>query len=124
MISQEPENNRGIHEGIESVVRKEVKKRGELYVITGPMFQGGQLQALKSRVIIPTGVYKCLYDPTRKEAGCYLEQNAPGADYSTVSVSEIEKLAGINLFPVLTQDVKNRVMRLPAAKARSRKGNQ
>ncbi|MCE1226255.1 MAG: DNA/RNA non-specific endonuclease [Geobacteraceae bacterium] len=124
MIPQEPENNRGIHEGIESAVRKEVKKRGELYVITGPLFQGGQLQALKNRVIIPSGVYKCLYDPTRKEAGCYLEQNAPGADYSTVSVAEIEKLAGINLFPALTQDVKNRVIRLPIAKARSRKGNR
>jgi endonuclease G len=124
MIPQEPKNNRGIHEGIESAVRKEVKKRGELYVVTGPLFQGGQLQALKNRVIIPTGVYKCLYDPARKEAGCYLEQNAPGTDYSSVSVAEVEKLAGINLFPALTQDVKSSVMRLLAAKARSRKGNR
>jgi endonuclease G len=124
IIPQVPENNRGIHERIESVVRKEVKRRGDLYVVTGPLFQGQSLQSLKGRVMIPTGVYKCLYDPNKLEAGCYLEQNGPGADYSTVSVSEIEKLAGINLFPALTQDAKSRVMRLPAAKVRSRKGNQ
>lgn len=121
MIPQVPENNRGIHEGIESAVRKEVKKRGELYVITGPLFQGAKLESLKSRVIIPTGIFKCLYDPNRKEAGCYLEQNAPGPDYSTATVAEIEKQAGINLFPALSADIKNRLMKLPAAKPRGRK---
>ena len=121
MIPQVPENNRGIHEGIESAVRKEVKKRGELYVVTGPLFQGGQLQSLKGRIVIPTGIYKCLYDPNRQEAGCYLEQNAPGTDYSTVTAAEIEKQAGINLFPGLSADVKNRLMKLPVAKPRGRK---
>lgn len=121
MIPQAPENNRGIHEGIESAVRKDVKKRGELYVITGPLFQGAKLESLKGRVIIPTGIFKCLYDPNRQEAGCYLEQNAPGPDYSTATVAEIEKRAGINLFPALSADTKNRLMKLPVAKPRGRK---
>lgn len=121
MIPQDHNNNTGIHEGIESAVRKEVKKRGELYVITGPLFQGAKLESLKGRVIIPTGIYKCLYDPSRKEAGCYLEQNAPGPDYSTATVTEIEKQAGINLFPALSADIKNRLMKLPVAKPRGRK---
>ncbi len=123
MIPQEPENNRGIHEKIESAVRREVKRRGELYVITGPLFQGSRLESLKGRVIIPTGIFKCLYDPIRKESGCYLEQNAPGTDYSTVTVAEIEKQAGINLFPALSSDIKNRQMRLPIARPRGRRGN-
>lgn len=121
MIPQAPENNRGIHEGIESAVRKEVKKRGELYVITGPLFQGTRLESLKGKVIIPTGIYKCLYDPNRQEAGCYLEQNAPGTEYSTATVAEIEKQAGINLFPALSADIKNRLMKLPVARPRGRK---
>lgn len=124
MIPQDHNNNTGIHEGIESAVRKEVKKRGELYVITGPLFQGTKLESLKGRVIIPTGIFKCLYDPSRKEAGCYLEQNAPGPDYSAATVAEIEKQAGINLFPALSADIKNRLMQLPAAKPRGRKGNR
>lgn len=123
MIPQDHNNNTGIHEGIESAVRKEVKKRGELYVITGPLFQGTKLESLKGRVVIPTGIFKCLYDPSRKEAGCYLEQNAAGPDYSIATVAEIEKQAGINLFPALSADIKNRQMRLPIAKARGRKGN-
>ena len=123
MIPQAPENNRGIHEGFESAVRKEVKKRGELYVITGPLFQGAKLESLKGRVFIPTGIFKCLYDPSRKEAGCYLEQNAAGTDYSTVTVAEIENQAGINLFPALSSDIKNRQMRLPIAKPRGKRGN-
>lgn len=124
MISQDHNNNTGIHEGIESTVRKEVKKRGELYVITGPLFQGTKLESLKGRVIIPTGIFKCLYDPSRKEAGCYLEQNNPGPDYSTATVAEIEKQAGINLFPALSADIKSRLMQLPVAKPRGRKGNR
>lgn len=121
MIPQVPENNRGIHEGIESAVRKEVKKRGVLYVITGPLFQGAKLESLKGRVIIPTGIFKCLYDPNRQEAGCYLEQNAPGTEYSTATVAEVEKQAGINLLPALSADLKNRLMKLPVAKPRGRK---
>ena len=121
MIPQDHNNNTGIHEGIESAVRKEVKKRGELYVITGPLFQGAKLESLKGRVIIPTGIFKCLYDPSRKEAGCYLEQNAAGPEYSAATVAEIEKQAGINLFPALSADIKNRLMRLPVAKPRGRK---
>lgn len=123
MIPQDHNNNTGIHEGIETAVRKEVKKRGELYVITGPLFQGAKLESLKGRVIIPTGIFKCLYDQNRKEAGCYLEKNAPGPDYNTITVAEIEKMAGINLFPALSADVKNRLMNLPIAKPRGRKGN-
>lgn len=121
MIPQDHNNNTGIHEGIESAVRKEVKKRGELYVITGPLFQDTKLESLKGRVIIPTGIFKCLYDPSRKEAGCYLEQNASGPDYGTATVAEIEKQAGINLFPAVSADIKNRLMRLPVAKPRGRK---
>jgi endonuclease G len=123
MIPQDHNNNTGIHEGIETAVRKEVKKRGELYVITGPLFQGTKLESLKGRVIIPTGIFKCLYDQNRKEAGCYLEQNAPEPNYNTITVAEIEKMAGINLFPALSADVKSRLMNLPIAKPRGRKGN-
>ncbi len=90
-------------------------------MITDPLFQGAKLESLKGRVIIPTGIFKCLYDPSRKEAGCYLEQNAAGPECSAATVAEIEKQAGINLFPALSADIKSRLMRLPVAKPRGRK---
>lgn len=122
MIPQVPENNRGIHESIESAVRTEAKRRGTLYVVTGPVFQGNTIKSLKDRVIIPTGIFKCLFDPARHESGCYLENNAPGTEYNTVSVKDVERLTGLNIFPGVADQTKNGVMQLPVAKLRKRGG--
>ncbi len=116
MIPEDPDNNRHLHEGIESAIRKEVKTRGSLYVVTGTLYFGSELQRLKGRVIVPTGLYKCIMDPRRQEAGCYVENNAPGMEYKVASVREVEALAGVNLFPALSDAVKNTAMRLPEPK--------
>lgn len=121
MIPQDPDNNRGLHEGIESAVRKEAKRRGAIYVVSGPLFQGGDLLSLKGRVIIPTGIFKCIYDAVRQEAGCYIEANAPGTQYNIASVAEVEQSAGIDLFPAMPPQAKNRAMKLPAPKLRIRR---
>lgn len=113
MVPQNQDNNRNLHEGIESAVRKEGKRAGELFVITGPIFQGSNLQALKGRVIIPSGIFKCLYYPRKNQAGCYVEQNAPGMQYNVASVSEVEKVIGISLFPGVASAVKDRAIQLP-----------
>lgn len=123
MIPQDPDNNRHLHEGIESAVRKEAKKRGRLYVVTGTLYFGSELKRLKGRVIVPTGHYKCVMDPRRQEAGCYVEKNAPGMEYKVASVREVEELAGINIFPALSDAVKDTAMRLPEPKTyRQRRG--
>lgn len=114
MIPQNPDNNRNLHNGLELAVRNEVKRIGELFVITGPIFQGDTIQALKGRVLIPTGIYKCLYYPRNNQAGCYVERNAPGMQYNVASVSDVEKAIGINLFPAVQQAVKDRAIQLPA----------
>jgi endonuclease G, mitochondrial len=113
MIPQNANNNRNLHEGIESAVRKEAKKTGELYVITGPLYQGDNLQSLKGRVLVPSGIFKCIFYPRANKAGCYVENNAEGFSYNVASVSEVEKAAGINLFPALPPDVKDRAAQLP-----------
>jgi endonuclease G, mitochondrial len=113
MIPQNAHNNRHLHEGIESAVRKEAKKTGELYVITGPLYQGDNLQSLKGRVLVPSGIFKCIFYPSANKAGCYVENNAEGFSYNVASVSEVEKAAGINLFPALPPDVKDRAAHLP-----------
>lgn len=123
MIPEDPDNNRHLHEGIESAVRKEAKKRGRLYVVTGTLYSGSELKRLKNRVIVPTGLYKCVFDPRRQEAGCYVENNAPGMDYKVASVREVEGLAGINIFPAAPDAVKATAMRLPEPKTyRERRG--
>ncbi len=119
MVGQNPDNNRGVWSAIESATRYEAKKRGSIYVITGPLFQGNKIQSLKGRVLIPTGLYKCIYDTSRQQAGCYVVNNAPGFSYVTASVNEVEKYAGINLFPSMPTAVKVRETQLTAPKERN-----
>lgn len=113
IIPQDPDNNRNLHEGIEAAVRTLALQNGELYIITGPLFQGKQLSQLNGRVMVPTQIYKAIYDPSRNRAAAYLEDNAPGMDYQIVSVADLEKMAGINLFPFLPDSIKRAKMDLP-----------
>lgn len=120
MVPQDSDNNRGLWSDIEAAVRKEGQRRGKVYVLTGSLYQGSQVKALKGRVLIPTGLYKAVLDPARKEAAAYLVANAPGTEYQVVSIAELEKLAGINLFPTLPSHIKSRAMQLPAPVSKKR----
>jgi endonuclease G len=121
MVPQNADNNRNLHEGIESSVRKEVRKAGELFVITGPIFDGENLLALRGRVLVPSGLFKCLYYVRLDKAGCYVERNGPGMEYNVASVSQVENAIGINLFPVMAQAVKDRAIQLPEPKPYSKR---
>lgn len=124
MIPQVPEVNRGVWEGIESTVRKLTKAKGNLYVVTGPIFQGDNLQRIGGAVMVPTKMFKAIYDPSRHEAGAYLLDNAPGASPQKVTIAELEKITGISVFPSLNDKVKNRGMNLPDPKERKRRGGR
>jgi endonuclease G len=113
MVPQVPENNRGPWEGIESVVRKMAKSKGELYIVTGPIFQGESIQRIGGAVMVPTKLFKAIYDPGRREAGAYLIDNADQAVPQKISVAELEKVAGISIFPSVEVNVKKRLMNLP-----------
>jgi len=114
MIPQNPNNNRGLWEGVESAVRDLASEDGEIYVVTGPIFRGATLQRLNGRVVIPTNIFKAVYNPRRRGAGVYLVDNAPGMAWQTISISELRGLTGLDVFPGLSQTVKDRAMELPA----------
>ncbi|QXE88808.1 DNA/RNA non-specific endonuclease [Geomonas nitrogeniifigens] len=116
MVPQNPENNRGPWEAIESAVRKLAKDRGDIYVVTGPIYQG-EVQRIGGAVMVPTKLYKAVYDPSRREAGAYLIDNAADAQPQKISIAELERIAGINVFPAASESVKARMMRLPEPKS-------
>lgn len=127
MVPQVPENNRGPWEGIESAIRMMAKSKGDLYVVTGPIYQGSDIQQIGGSVMVPTKLFKAVYDPQRKEAGAYLIDNAADAQPQKVSVEELEKIVGISIFPSVEDSVKSRLMRLPdprSYKERKRKGGR
>lgn len=127
MVPQVPENNRGPWEGIESAVRMMAKSKGDLYVVTGPIYQGSNIEQIGGSVMVPTKLFKAIYDPQRKEAGAYLIDNTADALPQKVTIEELEKIAGISMFPSVEASVKSRLMRLPdprSYKERKRKGGR
>jgi endonuclease G len=127
MVPQVPENNRGPWGGIESAVRMMAKSKGDLYVVTGPIFLGGDIKQIGDAVMVPTKLFKAIYDPQRKEAGAYLIDNTADAQPQKVTIEDLEKIAGISMFPSVEDSVKSRLMRLPdprSYKERKRKGGR
>lgn len=101
MVPQDPRNNRGSWEGIESAVRRLTEQRGELYVITGPLFVGSAVEQLNGRVLVPTHIYKLVYDLKRNEGAAYLMKNVDTRDVQQLSVEEIGKMAGFDFLPAI-----------------------
>ena len=113
MIPQDPQSNRGLWSGIKSAVRGLARKSGELYVVSGPIFQGATLKRLRGRVLVPTHIFKAVYDPKRNQAAAYLVENADGDQWRNVSIAELQQITGIDPFPGLAPSVKDHAMALP-----------
>jgi endonuclease G len=113
MIPQAPHLNRVLWEGIESSVRDWAVREGEVYVVTGPIYQGEQLQALQGRVLVPTLVFKAVYDPVQRRAGAYLTHNTDDSGYEEISIAQLTRMTGIDVFPSLSHSVKLRVADMP-----------
>jgi endonuclease G len=121
MVPQNSDNNRNLWESIERAVR-DYSERHEIYVVTGPLFQGENLQALKGRVLVPTHIVKAIYDPKLNAGAAYLTPNQEGDEYRIISVAELQQLSGIDPFPQLAAAVKQTAMNLPAPQLRRSRG--
>ena len=99
---------------IEAAVRDSVTRDSDVYVITGPIFRG-KAKKLNGRVAIPQEVFKAVYYPKKGIAGAYVVTNSKDNtdEYTSVSISALEKSIGIILFPSLSDDIKAAGMTLP-----------
>lgn len=120
IVPQNRQNNQLLWAAIESATRHIVQQRGELYVVTGPLFEGEKINRINNRVFIPTHIFKAVYDPQAKEAAAWLAPNEEGNNYQVMSVAELEKRLHINLFPAVPESVKLRAMDLPEPRIRQR----
>jgi endonuclease G len=121
MVPQNSDNNRNLWESIERAVR-DYSERHEIYVVTGSIFQGENLQALKGRVLVPTHIAKAVYDPRRNAGAAYLTPNREGNEYRIISLAEVQQMSGIDPFPQLPASVKQTAMDLPAPQLRRSTG--
>ncbi|WP_425953092.1 DNA/RNA non-specific endonuclease [Ralstonia pseudosolanacearum] len=126
IVPQNPDNNMHLWAGIETAVRDLAVRRGELFVITGPLFSGGKLSQLNDRVLVPTRLFKLVYDPRAGKGAVYLANNADGSDYSVISIAELEEMSGISFITGMSERTKSAKLPLPAPDARgygARHGN-
>lgn len=125
MVPQYKSVNRGLWAGIEDTLHDAAMAGRRLYVITGPLFEGASLQQINKRVMVPTAMFKAVYDPAKQEAAAYVVSNNASLSldqvYATaryVSIAELETRAGINLFPHMSSDAKTKMLALPSPSAR------
>ena len=113
MIPQHPCNNEVLWEGIESAVRDLASAEGEIYVVTGPIYEGTDIPFLNGRVGVPSRVYKAVYDPVRRAAAAYVTPNADGMDWRAISIDQLAQITGIDPFPAVSPEIKAMAMPLP-----------
>jgi endonuclease G, mitochondrial len=114
MIPQHPCNNEVLWEGIESAVRDVAFAEGEIYVVTGPIYEGTDIPFLNGRIAVPSRIYKAVYDPVRRAAAAYVTQNADGMNWQAISIDQLAQITGIDPFPAVPAEIKAVAMRLPA----------
>ncbi len=114
IVPQAPKNNQQVWRELEEATRALVtKQKQDVYVITGPVFEGRKLKTIGRGVIVPSAVYKAIYLPKTGAIGAYYAPNDNSLQVKVVSVCYLEEKLGMNLFPQLTEEQKRNVYQLP-----------
>jgi len=101
MVPQAPINNRKAWAGIEKATRKYVMRAaGDVFVITGPVFDGTPPAIGINRVWVPQHLFKLVYDPSTNRAWAHWLDNRDDARVSKpISYDELVRRTGINFLP-------------------------
>ena len=105
MMPQARQNNQGIWaKNVEEPTRLYVKRAaGDIYVFTGST--GNQGSIGRSRVTIPSHLFKLVYDPHKNDAWAYWIENTNEAQMSPpITYSELVAKTGINFQLPITAD--------------------
>lgn len=107
MVPQDKQNNRVTWRLIEEKVRSAVKANGDLWVVTGPLFVGAEVKAIgRGNVLVPTRIFKAVFDPRRLTAVVYVVRNKEMPDLHLLTVDDFAKTYFIEPFPGLPPGVR------------------
>jgi len=109
VVPQHDSMNKGKWSQLEELVRDWALVRGEVYVMTGPVYGANAQTIGKNKVAVPSHVYKIVFDPLRVEVIAFMFANEPTgsktlADF-LVSVREVEQLTGLDFLSNIAADV-------------------
>ncbi len=99
MVGQNPENNRKSWNKIESDVRKfALRAKGNVFVFTGPLFEGVPETLGENKVWKPKRLFKLVYDEASGRAWAYIMPNTADAQIQPpMDYPEFVKQTGLNL---------------------------
>lgn len=117
IVPQAANHNRILWAKLESGVRSLAKSKGELFVITGALFLGDELQQLNDRVFVPSHLYKLVYSPADNAAAAYVSKNSDAQTLRVVTLEGLELLSGMQFLDGI-DDVG--VLPLPKPKAKKK----
>ncbi|MDO5050362.1 MAG: DNA/RNA non-specific endonuclease [Moraxella equi] len=106
-------HNRGVWQDIEKNTRNLTVKYGELYVVTGVVFQGRQIAQIGDGVLVPSHFFKAVYVPSINRAGVYYTPNNEAGVVEHISLAELSERTGINAMPSLSPQVQSSAFNLP-----------
>lgn len=105
MMPQVPGNNRGIWKYLEEYTRYWAQKRGDLYIITGTIYDKSPPKIMGNGVKVPPYLYKIVIDANRGQSISFMFPNEKldpkTMEQYIVSIGEIEDYTGINFSPLL-----------------------
>lgn len=112
---QDREFNAGIWNDLEKLVRAWANKYEKVYVVTGPVLKPGlKTIGRLNKVAVPEQFYKVvLYaEPPYIKGIAFLLGNEPSTmalSKAVVSIDSVENLTGIDFFPLLPDDIEDRI---------------
>lgn len=103
MVPQNAQQNGGAWNKIEQDTRHYVRRaKGDVYVITGPVFTDTSPRIGPNAVKVPTYLYKLVYDPATQKSWAHWQQNREGETVGRpITYSELVKRTGIVFLPTL-----------------------
>ena len=101
MVPQSPKQNSGPWAKIESDTRKyALRAKGDVYVITGPVFDANGPAIGANQVKVPSHLYKLVYDAHTGRAWAHWQANADSTRAGPpISYAELVRRTGLNLLP-------------------------
>jgi endonuclease G len=103
MVPQYPINNRKAWASIEKATRKYVMRAaGDVFVITGPVFDGTPQTIGPDKVWVPQHLFKLVYDPSTNRSWAHWLDNSNEARVGKpISYEELVRRTGIEFLPGL-----------------------
>jgi endonuclease G len=103
MVPQAPINNQRAWAGIEQATRKyALRAEGNVYVITGPVYDGNPEKIGRGQVWVPTYLFKLVYDEAKGRAWAHWIENKDDARADKpISYAELVRRTGIEFLPEL-----------------------